>query len=162
METTKNDLKSFKVYVDNQLANPESNLSKATTGVQYTYDLDMLVYTKSTDGKIIRSDSQELLQDLLLEHFGMDLAGMMSMGSSFGMSMSAPKPSKRVLGSSRATSHSTVRQPVRIASTLKSAITMPTISWTANKNHPHGHTSVGVAVFRGGNEAPSGNPMSLS
>jgi len=99
LEEDQNDLRSFKAFLEQRIEENDTALAHAVNGVQYTYDLDMLVYTKSTDGKIIRSDSQELLQELLLEHFGMDLAGMMNMGSSFGMSMPAPKMWQELLPS---------------------------------------------------------------
>lgn len=37
METTHNDLASFKVHIEEQLADPESQLSQAVSGVQYQY-----------------------------------------------------------------------------------------------------------------------------
>ena len=88
IEANENDLKAFKVYLEKELAKKqEDGLYSAVNGVQYTYNMDMLVYTKSVDGTIIRSDSRELLQDLLIEYFGMDLSSMMNfsenmMGSS--------------------------------------------------------------------------------
>ena len=87
METTENDLKSFKVYIEQQLADPESQLSQAVNGVQYTYDLDMQVYTENIDGDIIPADTQELMQELLIEYFGMDMSSMLNMSESYGMSM---------------------------------------------------------------------------
>ena len=87
METTENDLESFKVYIEQQLADPESPLSQAVSGVQYTYDLDMQVYTENIDGDIIPADTQELMQELLIEYFGMDMSSMMNMSESYGVSM---------------------------------------------------------------------------
>ena len=87
METTQNDLESFKVYIEEQLADPESQLSQAVSGVQYTYDLDMLVYTRNIDGSIIQADTEALMQELLIEYFGMDMSSMMDMSESYGMGM---------------------------------------------------------------------------
>ena len=87
METTENDLEAFKVYIEEQLADPESQLSQAVSGVQYTYDLDMQVYSENIDGDIIPADTQALMQELLIEYFGMDLSSMMDMSESYGMSM---------------------------------------------------------------------------
>ena len=87
METTENNLEAFKVYIEEQLADPESQLSQAVSGVQYTYDLDMQVYTENIDGDIIPADTQALMQELLIEYFGMDLSSMMDMSESYGMSM---------------------------------------------------------------------------
>ncbi len=89
METTHNDLEAFKVYIEEQLADPESQLSQAVSGVQYTYDLDMLVYTKNIDGSIIQADTEALMQELLIEYFGMDMSSMMDMSESYGMGMDA-------------------------------------------------------------------------
>ncbi len=89
MESTDNDLKSFKEYLQKKIADKESDLYQALNGVQYTYDADLLVYTESVDGTIIRSDTQELLKDLLVEYFGMDLSSMLNMGEQYGMSEDA-------------------------------------------------------------------------
>ena len=78
METKENDLKSFKEYLEAERADETSVLSQAINGVQYTYNMNMEVYTESVDDIIIRSDSQALMQDLLIEYFGMDLSSMMS------------------------------------------------------------------------------------
>ena len=87
METNYNDLKAFKIFIEEQLEDPESKLSQALNGVQYTYDLDMVVYTKSIDDTIIPADTMELMQDLMLEHLDLDLSVMMNMGESYGMDM---------------------------------------------------------------------------
>ncbi len=85
MEATENDLKSFKAFIDQELQNPDGSLSQALSGVQYTYDPELLVYTKNADGTIIRSDTQQLLSDALYENFGMDITNMMSFGADTGM-----------------------------------------------------------------------------
>ena len=87
METNINDLRSFKTYLEQQLEDPESKLSQATSGILYAYDLDMLVYTENVDGTVLRADSEELMRELLIEFFGMDVSSMMDMGSSYGMEM---------------------------------------------------------------------------
>ncbi len=88
MEASENDLSAFKTYLEQELEKEDGTLKEAVSGVQYTYDLNMLIYTKSVDGNIILSDTQQLLQDLLLEYFGMDMSSMLSMGTSYGMSSS--------------------------------------------------------------------------
>lgn len=88
----KNDLKSFKRYLEQELARTqEDGLRGAVSGVQYTYDADLLVYTENVDGTILLSDAQKLMQELLLEHFGMDMSSMMEMSDSMG-SLSALSP----------------------------------------------------------------------
>jgi len=76
MENIENDLVSFKAYLEEQMADEESVLHKAISGVQYTYDLDLLVYTKNVDGDIIASDAQALLQSMMAKYMGMDISSM--------------------------------------------------------------------------------------
>ena len=75
MEETENDLKSFKSYLESQMASEDDDnkLKNAISGIQYTYALDMLVYTKGVDGEIIRSDTKELLSELLAKNIGIDM-----------------------------------------------------------------------------------------
>ena len=99
METNENDLNAFKDFIEREMANEESQLSQAVSGVQYTYDLDMQIYTQNVDGTIIRADSKALMQELLIEYFGMDMSSMLSMGESYGgsqieaMASMSPGPS---------------------------------------------------------------------
>ncbi len=91
LESTENDLKSFKAQIEKELANPESALSEALSGVQYTYNFDLLVYTQSVDGKIVYSDTQQLLMDAMKKHMNTDFSAMSQMqdqmSTSMGMSM---------------------------------------------------------------------------
>lgn len=82
METNENDLQSFKKYLEAERAdeNSDTGLREAVSGVQYTYNTDLLIYTENVDGTIIHSDSRKLMQELLSEYFGTDLSGMMDMG----------------------------------------------------------------------------------
>ncbi len=90
IDSTENDLHAFRAQVEQELADPESTLSQALSGVQYTYDLDLLVYTKAVDGNIIYSDTQQLLMEAVTRNFGTDMSSMMNMReqmtSSMGMS----------------------------------------------------------------------------
>ena len=81
-EGNENDLKSFKAYIDSQTENPDSKLSTALNGIQYTYDYDMLVYTKNVDGEIILSDAQKLMQNLIAESMNIDMSMMSDVSSS--------------------------------------------------------------------------------
>lgn len=87
IETTENDLKSFKKYIEKERASEteDNKLREAINGIQYTYDLDMLVYTKNVDGEIIRSDTQALMQEFILEYMGMDMSSMLQMRDQVGM-----------------------------------------------------------------------------
>ena len=84
-ETIENDLASFKTYLEQRLKDPEDPLYNAVSGVQYTYDPQLLVYTENVDGDILLSDSQELMEDLMQEYFSIDMAAMSDLRSSYGM-----------------------------------------------------------------------------
>ena len=84
-ETIENDLASFKAYLEDRRADPEDPLYSAVSGVQYTYDAPLLVYTETVDGNILHSDSQELMEDLLREYFSIDMSAMTDLRSSYGM-----------------------------------------------------------------------------
>jgi putative ABC transport system permease protein len=81
IDKQENDLKSFKQYLESERAdeNSASGLYDAVSGVQYAYDLNPLIYTKNVDGDIIRSDTNELVQSLLVEYMGMDISSMLNM-----------------------------------------------------------------------------------
>ncbi|MBR7122014.1 MAG: ABC transporter ATP-binding protein/permease [Oscillospiraceae bacterium] len=79
LETTKNDLASFKAFIEAERKNPESPLYEALSGIQYAYDLDLQIYTKNVDGNIISSDTMELMQELMGQFMGMDMSGMADM-----------------------------------------------------------------------------------
>ena len=86
-ETIDNDLAAFKAYIEERRADTsdENGLNEAISGIQYTYDTEFLVYTENVDGTIIRSDSQELLQELLIEYFGLDMSSMMELDEDYGL-----------------------------------------------------------------------------
>ncbi len=72
IESRENDLRAFKKYIEEQ-KNIESegiDFNDAISGIKYTYNTDMLVYTKNIDGNIIVSDSNELMTDLLGKFMG--------------------------------------------------------------------------------------------
>ena len=81
-EGNENDLRSFKKYLETQREDEDSKLSKALNAIQYTYDYDMLVYTKNVDGNILLSDAQKLLSDLMAETMNIDPNAMNGMGNS--------------------------------------------------------------------------------
>ncbi len=84
IEEQENDLKSFNEFLLTEMKKEDSPLSEAINGIQYSYDLDMLIYTESVDGKIMRSDLEEILLDLMLEHMGIDMSAMTSMSTMGG------------------------------------------------------------------------------
>jgi len=98
LETNENDLKSFKEFIEQQRADESSKLSSALAGVQYTYNTDLLVYTKNIDGTIMRSDTEALTMELMKKYLGVDLSTMMAMREQSVMgSMSSMMTSSREL-----------------------------------------------------------------
>lgn len=88
-QKNENDLKSFKSYIEEQTSDKDSELYNALSGVQYTYDYDMLVYTKNVDGDIIISDIEKVMRDLIADSMGVDMSGMTEMNplSNMGINM---------------------------------------------------------------------------
>ena len=79
MDMQENDLKSFKAYLEKQLEKKdESTLYPAISGIQYTYDLPLIVYTKNVDGSIIPSDTTELLTKMISQYMGSDVSAMLN------------------------------------------------------------------------------------
>ncbi|MBQ7359375.1 MAG: ATP-binding cassette domain-containing protein [Lachnospiraceae bacterium] len=95
LESTENDLEAFKEYIEDKMADPESEVAQAISGIQYTYDLDMKIYTKNVEGDIVVSDTQELMQEMMAEMMGMDSANMDNM-----MSMAESSPMMSLMSSS--------------------------------------------------------------
>ena len=89
METTHNDLTSFKAYLEDRIADEadETGLRNAISGVQYAYAPELLIYTKSVDGTILRADTREVMQSLISEFMGVDMSAMNRAGSSGMMGM---------------------------------------------------------------------------
>ena len=71
-EVKQNDLKSFRAYIESELGKSadESRLKTALSGRQYTYDFDMLVYTKNVDGTIIQADTSALIMEMMAKWLG--------------------------------------------------------------------------------------------
>jgi len=82
-EIAQNDLASFKKYIDKELQNPESDLYNSLTGVKYSYNFNMKVYTRNVDGTVIRSDTQSLMSELLSKYMkGMSSSSTLLSGGS--------------------------------------------------------------------------------
>lgn len=87
-ETIENDLESFKKYIETERGVEETALHEAISGIQYTYDLYLPVYTENVDGNIIHSDRQELMQNIIRKYMGVDMSMVSAVsGSSSVMSM---------------------------------------------------------------------------
>ena len=103
IEANENDLAAFKAYLDAQLADQDSALSQALSGVQYTYALSPVIYTKDPDGQIIKSDIGELMMEMIGDFMvaasgnqqqedasgmcGASVGGSPMMNAMFGMNM---------------------------------------------------------------------------
>lgn len=86
VEESKNDLKAFKKYLEKEISNEDTELSNAVSGVQYSYDLDMQIYTENVDGEILHSDFEKIITDLMLKYIGIDMSSMSTLS---GMSPAA-------------------------------------------------------------------------
>ncbi|MBQ9729771.1 MAG: ABC transporter ATP-binding protein, partial [Clostridia bacterium] len=86
VETTENDLKSFKTYLESELKKEGSAFQTAIRGVQYSYDLELAVYTENVEGNIVKSDTGELMSDMLADFF-IASAENGSLGAGSGSSM---------------------------------------------------------------------------
>ena len=70
VQTSENDLKAFKTHLEEQVTIEGSNLQKSLIGMQYSYDMDLTVYTENEqDGEIIKSDTAELLTEVIGDYF---------------------------------------------------------------------------------------------
>ncbi len=94
IEAKENDLRSFKKYLETKLGDKEnSRFNAAINGIQYSYGVNLNIYTKNVDGTIIKSDTEELIQKMLIKYIG-EISGsqmggdtsMLSMLSGGGMS----------------------------------------------------------------------------
>lgn len=86
VEESKNDLKAFKEYLEKEITDDSTELSTAVNGVQYSYDLDMQIYTENIDGEILYSDFEKIITDLMLQYIGVDMSAMSSMSELSPMS----------------------------------------------------------------------------
>lgn len=79
LETQENDLKAFREYIEKERADKNSKLSTALAGIQYTYDTDLLIYTKNVDGTIMRSDTESMTLELMKKYIGVDMSAMFAL-----------------------------------------------------------------------------------
>ena len=102
-EVNENDLAAFKTYLEKELEDPNSEISKTVSAIQYSYNINLTVYTKNQDGTIIKSDSSELMMEMLAEYFmKLNMNGGSSSDSSSG-SMMGSSSSSMMFGSSMMT-----------------------------------------------------------
>lgn len=94
IEESKNDLKAFKTFIEDEIKNKETELSTAVNGIQYSYDLDLQIYTVNVDGNILHSNLEKILGDLMLKYIGIDMSSMTTlqqMSPTGSMSSMSPK-----------------------------------------------------------------------
>ena len=89
IESRENDLQSFKAHLEAEYAKDaaDGGLAQALTGLQYSYDLDLLVYTKNAEGEVVRSDTRALLRELMTEYMGASTLPMDALAGGGGSSM---------------------------------------------------------------------------
>ena len=82
METRSNNLKAFKKFLEEN-----GEMQKYVSSVQYSYDMDLSIYTKDTNGKVMKSDVMELMR-MMMGSYGISSNMMETMGSmSMGMNV---------------------------------------------------------------------------
>ena len=91
LQTTENDLTAFRVWLEAERENEDSPLHGAISGLQYSYDLNLQIYTMNPDGTILISDAQQLMLEMMNEYMGADMSAVMQQntGSGIGTLMSA-------------------------------------------------------------------------
>ena len=80
IQESKNDLKTFKQYLEGQVQVTGSPLNKAINGIQYSYDLDVQIYTENVDGEIMHTNLEQILTELMIRYTGTNMAAMNPMG----------------------------------------------------------------------------------
>ena len=87
IEAKENDLRSFKKYLETKLNDKEnSRYNAAINGIQYSYGVDLNIYTKNVDGTIIKSNTEELIQKMLVKYMG-EISGSQMTGDTGMLSM---------------------------------------------------------------------------
>lgn len=79
LETQENDLMAFKKFIEEERAKEGSKLNTALAGVQYTYDNELLIYTKNIDGTIMRSDTEAMTLEIMKKYLGVDMSSMIAL-----------------------------------------------------------------------------------
>ncbi len=87
IEAKENDLRSFKKYLNDQLkSGSNTRYDSAINGVQYSYGVNLNIYTKNIDGVIIKSDTEELIRNMLVKYIG-EISGSTTEGDTSMLSM---------------------------------------------------------------------------
>ena len=84
MDTQVNNLAAFKTYLDD----PENEINDYIATVQYNYNMGFAVYTRDPDGIVVKSDSAEMLENMMESMYGGDYTSYFSNMSAFFSSFS--------------------------------------------------------------------------
>ena len=76
IDTAENDLASFKKFLDEQMKDPDSEFAKALNGVQYSYDVNLSVYTQNADNEIMESSIAKLMREMVQVIRDSDVEGL--------------------------------------------------------------------------------------
>ena len=63
-EKQENNLEAFKAFIEREQSDPKSDISKHVSTVQYSYGLDLNIYTEDPDGKLVKSDVMSMFSDM--------------------------------------------------------------------------------------------------
>ena len=74
MDTKTNDLESFKDFLDSN----GGDINTYTSAIQYVYDSNFDIYTRDTDGNVVKSDVVSLLNELMASMYGGDFSSYFS------------------------------------------------------------------------------------
>ncbi len=69
-KVTENNLTDFKKYLDTPTAAGLRPLDGLATSVQYSYDLDLNIYAKTEQGKIVKTDIAQLIKEMSAAIYG--------------------------------------------------------------------------------------------
>jgi len=64
-----NDLASFKKYIESRPVSEK--IAELTNDIQYSYDLDMMIYTKDFTGKVIQSNPSNVMEKMMGKYSSM-------------------------------------------------------------------------------------------
>ena len=73
-EAQTNNLQPFRAYLDD----PDSPIREHVSAIQYTYDLNMEIYTQDPSGEIVKSDILDLIEQALSGIYGEGASGLSS------------------------------------------------------------------------------------
>ena len=96
VETSENDLAAFKSFLEAELSKEDSALKSAIMGIRYSYNINLPIYTKNQDGKIIKSDTSKIMSEMLTKY----MLGLASKNSGANATPSMPSTDSSSSGSS--------------------------------------------------------------